>query len=265
MFHSLFKKKNNEKQNEKKSETQSSIDTSNIPKHVAIIMDGNGRWAKKYGLPRGVGHRKGADVLRNIVIAANDMGIQALTVYGFSTENWKRPEKEVRLLMNLIREYLDKNVLAMHKNNVRIRFLGDVLGLSVELQEIMRDAETLTAHNTGLTLQLAINYGGRAELTQAVKHIGRDLIANKIDINDVTESLIGTYLYTQEFVDVDLLIRPSNDYRISNFLLWQLAYAEFWFTVKHWPEFTPETLVEAVIAYQQRERRFGGLTDEVNV
>ena len=225
------------------------IDENNVPRHVAIIMDGNGRWAKRRGMPRSMGHRAGADVLKEIVIAADEIGIRALTVYGFSTENWKRPEQEVSLLMALIKEYLQKNVQYMQ-------------GLSEELQAIISDSELLTKNNTGLTLQLAINYGGRDEIVRTVQELTQSVLDGQLAVQDITEQYISDHLYTQEFSDVDLLIRPSKDYRISNFLLWQLAYAEFWFTDLHWPDFTKETLLEAVAAYQKRERRFGGLQEE---
>lgn len=245
-----------------KEENSRVLDPHNIPNHVAIIMDGNGRWAKRRGLPRTMGHRSGADVLKNIVRAANELHIKALTVYGFSTENWKRPEEEVSLLMGLIKEYLRKNVEEMHREGVRIRFIGHIGGLSEELQQVISDAEILTKHNTGLTLQLAINYGGRDEITRALKSIAHDVAHGKLQEENITEDLVSTYLFTEEFSEVDLLIRPSNDYRISNFLLWQIAYAEFWFTDLHWPDFTEETLYDAIFAYQQRERRFGGLVEE---
>ena len=247
--------------NRKQSDTPA-IDSNAIPKHVAIIMDGNGRWAKRRGMPRSMGHRAGADVLKQIVIAADDIGIRALTVYGFSTENWKRPEQEVSLLMALIKEYLNNNVKYMHEHNVRIRFIGYIGALSAELQQIIRDAELLTQNNTGLTLQLAINYGGRDEIVRTICDIASSVKAGTITTDDITEDYVSSQLFTKEFSDVDLLIRPSSDFRISNFLLWQLAYAEFWLTDIHWPDFTKETLLEAVAAYQKRERRFGGLRDE---
>ena len=247
--------------NRKPSDTPD-IDSNAIPKHVAIIMDGNGRWAKRRGMPRSMGHRAGADVLKQIVIAADEIGIRALTVYGFSTENWKRPEQEVSLLMALIKEYLNNNVKYMHEHNVRIRFIGYIGALSDELQKIIRDAELLTQNNTGLTLQLAINYGGRDEIVRTIRNITNSVADGTITTDDITEDYVSSQLFTKEFSDVDLLIRPSSDFRISNFLLWQLVYAEFWFTDLHWPDFTKETLLEAVAAYQKRERRFGGLRDE---
>lgn len=238
------------------------LDPNNIPHHVAIIMDGNGRWAKRRGLPRAMGHRAGADVLKKIARAADKIGIKVLTVYGFSTENWKRPETEVSFLMNLIGEYLRKNVQEMHANGVRIRFIGDIAGLNEGLQTIIRDAEALTADNKGLILQLAINYGGRDEIVRAAKSLARAVAKGQMQVDDIDESVFAENLYTYDCSNVDLLIRPSDDYRISNFLLWQLAYAEFWFTPLHWPDFDESTLVEAVAAYQKRERRFGGLVSE---
>lgn len=245
-----------------KHQERPTIDPTNIPEHIAIIMDGNGRWAKRKGMPRSMGHRAGAEVLKDIVKAAQGFGVKALTVYGFSTENWKRPEEEVSLLMGLIKEYLLSNVKRMHAEGVRIRFVGDITKLSQELQGIIKESEELTQDNKGITLQLAINYGGRDELTRATKRIVQDVAKGAITEEDITETLISSYLDTKEFDRVDLLIRPSNDARISNFLLWQIAYAEFWFTPLHWPDFTPRVLEEAILAYQQRERRFGGLKEE---
>ena len=247
--------------NRKRSDTPV-IDHNIIPQHVAIIMDGNGRWAKRRGMPRSMGHRAGAEVLKEIVMAADEIGIRALTVYGFSTENWKRPEQAVSLLMSLIKEYLNNNVKYMHEHNVRIRFIGFIGGLSEDLQKIIQDAELLTQNNTGLTLQLAINYGGRDEIVRTIRDIVKSVADGVITMDKITEEYVSSQLFTKEFSDVDLLIRPSSDFRISNFLLWQLAYAEFWFTDLNWPDFTKETLLEAVAAYQKRERRFGGLCDE---
>lgn len=248
----------------KKAERMASttLDPNNIPRHVAIIMDGNGRWAKRRGLPRTMGHRAGAEVLKKIVRAADSVGVKALTVYGFSTENWKRPASEVSLLMNLIGEYLTGNVQDMHANNVRIRFIGHIEGLNEQLQRIIADTEALTKNNTGLTLQLAINYGGRDELVRAARYLAEKVGAGEMTAEEITEEHMAQSLYTPEFSDVDLLIRPSDDFRISNFLLWQLAYAEFWFTDICWPDFTDRVLFDAIRAYQQRERRFGGLKTE---
>ena len=194
--------------NRKPSDTPD-IDSNAIPKHVAIIMDGNGRWAKRRGMPRSMGHRAGADVLKQIVIAADEIGIRALTVYGFSTENWKRPEQEVSLLMALIKEYLNNNVKYMHEHNVRIRFIGYIGALSEELQKIIRDAELLTQNNTGLTLQLALNYGGRDEIVRTIRNITNSVADGTITTDDITEDYVSSQLFTKEFSDVDLLIRPS--------------------------------------------------------
>ena len=213
--------------NRKRSDTPV-IDRNIIPQHVAIIMDGNGRWAKRRGMPRSMGHRAGAEVLKEIVMAADEIGIRALTVYGFSTENWKRPEQEVSLLMSLIKEYLNNNVKYMHEHNVRIRFIGFIGGLSEDLQKIIQDAELLTQNNTGLTLQLAINYGGRDEIIRTIRDIVKSVADGVITMDKITEEYVSSQLFTKEFSDVDLLIRPSSDFRISNFLLWQLAYAELW-------------------------------------
>ena len=229
------------------------IDSNVIPKHVAIIMDGNGRWAKRRGMPRSMGHRAGADVLKQIVMAADEIGIRALTVYGFSTENWKRPEQEVSLLMALIKEYLNNNVKYMHEHNVRIRFIGFIGALSEELQEIIRDAELLTKNNTGLTLQLAINYGGRDEIVRTIRDITNSVVDGTITMDNITEEYVSSQLFTKEFSDVDLLIRPSSDFRISNFLLWQLAYAEFWFTDLHWPDFTKKSFIRSCCGISENE------------
>lgn len=235
------------------------VDGTNLPKHVAIIMDGNGRWAKKRGLPRSYGHRAGAETLKKMVRAASDIGIKVLTVYAFSTENWKRPQEEVSLLMSLIEEYVGKNILELNENNVIIRFIGNVLELSPTLQKIIRQATDNTATNTGLILNLAINYGGRDEVVQAVRHLAVKVQQGELSPSDIDEPMLANYLYTAPFTEVDLLIRPGADYRISNFLLWQLAYAEFWFTDLFWPDFTKDTLLEAIRSFQSRERRFGGL------
>lgn len=235
------------------------LDANKMPKHIAIIMDGNGRWAQKRGLPRVLGHRAGADTLREIVRTASDIGVGALTAYAFSTENWKRPSEEVGLLMKLIGEYLDSDMKDMHHNNVRIRFIGKIDELAEVLQHKIQKAEILTQNNTGLILNLAVNYGGRAEITRAVQILAGQVQAGLIKPEEITDNSIGQYLYSPQIVDPDLLIRPSGDFRISNFLLWQCAYTEFWFTDLHWPEFNPTVLIQAILDFQKRERRFGGL------
>ncbi|HML87019.1 MAG TPA: isoprenyl transferase [Methylomusa anaerophila] len=236
------------------------IDKNRLPKHIAVIMDGNGRWAQKRGLPRTFGHRAGAETLREIVKASSEIGLQVLTAYAFSTENWKRPAEEVNILMTLLSEYLDNEIEELHENNVQIRFIGKVEELTFNLQKKIEKAQTHTADNNGLTLNLAVNYGGRAEITRAVKKIAQKVHNGELAFDEIKESTIQAYLYTADLPDPDLLIRPSGDCRISNYLLWQLAYSEFWFTNTNWPDFKPEHLIQAIIDYQQRDRRFGGLT-----
>lgn len=235
------------------------LDQTRIPRHIAIIMDGNGRWAQKRGLLRAFGHKAGAEALREIIRTASNMGVQVLTTYAFSTENWKRPKSEVGLLMDLIADYLESELDEMCKNNVQVRFIGRVDELNTRLQHKMEDARARTAENTGLILNLAINYGARAELTRAVQIISQQVADGKLSVADINDNIIRESLYTAGLPDPDLLIRPSGDLRISNFLLWQIAYAEIWITDTLWPDFTPEHLLQAVKDFQKRDRRFGGL------
>lgn len=235
------------------------LDKNNIPHHVAIIMDGNGRWAKRKGLPRSYGHRAGADTLKRIVVAADDLGVKVLTVYAFSTENWKRPDEEVSYIMKLMKTYLSKNLLELNEHNVQLHIIGDLSRLHPDLREVFLAAEKKLSVNTGLILNVAVNYGGRLELVQAAQHLAQDVQAGKLTPAEISEQTLADYLYTAPETDVDLLIRPGADQRVSNFLLWQLAYAEFWFTDLCWPDFTEDTLVEAILSFQGRERRFGGL------
>ena len=235
------------------------INHEKLPRHIAIIMDGNGRWAQRKGLPRALGHKAGAETLRGIVKAASEMKIQVLTAYAFSTENWRRPADEVQLLMSLLADYLDNEINELHQNNVQIRFIGRIDELAPSLQKKIEKAQAHTAHNTGLILNLAVNYGGRAELLRAVKIIAEKAVHKELEPQDINDSIIEENLYTAGLPAPDLLIRPSGDYRISNFLLWQMAYTEFWFTDINWPDFKPVHLVQAVYEFQQRERRFGGI------
>ena len=235
------------------------LDPKKLPKHIAIIMDGNGRWAQKRGLPRTLGHRAGVETLRAIVTAASEIGVGVLTTYAFSTENWKRPADEVNLLMSLFSEYLDNEISELHENKVQIRFIGKIDGLAKSLQHKIDQAVQMTAGNTGLILNIAVNYGGRAEIVRAVQIIAQKALNKEILPADITEDTIKKELYTPDIPDPDLLIRPSGDLRISNFLLWQSAYAELWFTNLNWPDFKPKHLIQAILDYQQRERRFGGL------
>jgi undecaprenyl diphosphate synthase len=236
------------------------LDPARVPRHVAIIMDGNGRWAQKRGLPRTFGHRAGAEALRAIVRTTAELGIGVLTTYAFSTENWKRPAEEVDLLMNLFSDYLDNEIDELNENGIRVRFSGKTDELAPGLKAKIDRAEGITAANAGLVLNIAVNYGGRAEITRAMQLIAAEVAAGSLKPGDVSEETIGRHLYTAGLPDPDLLIRPAGDQRISNFLLWQAAYAEFWFTDINWPDFRPEHLIAAVADFQRRDRRFGGLT-----
>lgn len=236
-----------------------------LPQHIAIIMDGNGRWAAKRGLPRKAGHKKGVDALREIVKTACSLNIKFLTVYAFSTENWKRPLTEVDFLMKLFSYYLDSEVEEMNKNNVRLHFIGCLSELSQNLQKQIAAGEGKTAKNTGLTLNIAVNYGGRAEIVRAAKKLAYMAKTGEIKLEEIDEERFDANLYTAFMPPVDLLIRTSGDMRISNFLLWQCAYAELLFTDKNWPEFMPQDFLSAIKDYQKRDRRFGGLTDNTEV
>jgi undecaprenyl diphosphate synthase len=231
-----------------------------IPAHVAIIMDGNGRWAKKRGLPRTAGHKKGAEVVEQILEDADHMGIRYLTVYAFSTENWLRPAMEVKALMNLLRTYMISSMEKCAKNNVSVRVIGDRTKLSADLQESIGNLEEATKNNTGMHFQIAINYGGRDEIVRAVKKLVGKAKAGEIGEEDVTEALIADCLDTAGLPDPDLLIRTCGEQRISNFLIWEGAYTEYYFTDTAWPDFTKEELEKAIEAYNHRERRYGGLT-----
>ena len=230
-----------------------------IPNHVAIIMDGNGRWAKRRGLPRTMGHTQGARVVEQILEDADDLGIKYLTVYAFSTENWSRPAAEVKALMNLLRTYMKTSLAKCAKNNVRIRVLGDKTRLDPDLQDSIAFLEQETAGNTGITFQIAINYGGRDEIVRAVRKIAQDVQDGKCTASEIDEAALSGALDTGGIPDPDLLIRTCGEERISNFLLWQIAYSELYFTDKPWPDFDRAELEKAIAAYENRERRFGGL------
>ncbi|MCX7884795.1 MAG: isoprenyl transferase [Caloramator sp.] len=233
------------------------LDMNNIPKHIAIIMDGNGRWAKKRNLPRSFGHKAGVETIREIVKACSNIGVKYLTLYAFSTENWKRPADEVSTLMNLLVEYLRGELEELNRNNVIINYIGDISALPDLCQKELVNSNIKTKNNTGLTLNLALNYGGRDEIIKAVKNIYIDMLKNNIDIEKIDEKLISNYLYTKNIPDPDLLIRTSGEIRLSNFLLWQIAYTELYFTDIYWPDFKPYHLYKAIIDYQKRDRRFG--------
>lgn len=228
-----------------------------VPRHVAIILDGNGRWAKRRGMPRNYGHVQGAKNVEVICRAAHDMGIKYLTVYAFSTENWKRPQDEVDALMKLLNQYMKNCQKTAKKNNMKVRVIGDKSGLSEPIQRDIAALEEATKEYDGLNFTIALNYGGRDELTRAVRKIARAVKDGEIDPGDITEELITKYLDTAGLPDPDLMIRTSYELRISNYLLWQLAYAEFYFTEVPWPDFDEKELQKAVEAYQQRDRRFG--------
>ena len=234
-----------------------------VPDHIGVIMDGNGRWAKKRMQPRVFGHKAGMDALRKVAIAASDMGVKALTVYAFSTENWTRPDQEVKFIMNLPVEFYDKFVPELHQKNMKIQMIGETDRLPKQTFDALKKAEELTKLNTGLILNFALNYGGRAEITQAVKFIAQDVLDAKINPGDITEELIGEYLFTGHLPkvlrDPDLIIRTSGELRLSNFLPWQAAYSELYFTDVLWPDFDEEALKEAIIEYNRRNRRFGGV------
>ena len=233
-----------------------------IPEHVAIILDGNGRWAKSKGLPRNAGHTAGAKNVETICEAAHDMGIKYLTLYAFSTENWNRPDSEVSALMNLLESYLKNCIRTADKNNMRVRVIGEVGRLSEKFQERIKELEEASKANSGLNLTIAINYGSRDEMIRAMKHMMEDEKEGKLSIEDVTPELFSTYLDTKELPDPDLMVRTSGEQRLSNYLLWQLAYSEFYFTDVPWPDFNKKELELAVAAYNKRDRRFGGLTEE---
>ncbi|HIR61554.1 MAG TPA: isoprenyl transferase [Candidatus Faecivivens stercoravium] len=232
-----------------------------LPAHVGIIMDGNGRWARKRGLPRKMGHRAGANAFKEIARYANKIGLKYLTAYVFSTENWKRPKDEIDSIIALLRNYLDE-MENYRKENIRVLFIGDRTVFDDDIQAKMRRAEEQSRNATGLTLILAINYGGRAEIAQAARRIAEDAAAGKLSPGAVDEAVFSRYLYTAGIPDVDLLIRPSGEYRLSNFLLWQTAYSEYVFmSGVLWPDFKPAMLDEALAEYRSRSRRFGGLSE----
>lgn len=237
----------------------SKLDVNNMPKHIAIIMDGNGRWAKKKNLPRTLGHRAAVENIKDIVKACSSLGIKYLTLFAFSTENWKRPSDEVSALMNLLVEFLARELSELNESNVIINYLGDITALPEKCQVSLVNACRKTKNNTGLTLNLALNYGSRAEIKDAVIRISKDVKSGKVDLVDIDEDLISKYLFTSNMPDPDILIRSSGEYRISNFLLWQIAYTELWFSNILWPDFKRENLYEAIIDYQKRDRRFGGI------
>ena len=236
------------------------LDPTRIPAHVAIIMDGNGRWASQRGLPRFEGHRRGVEAVRRTVRAAEELGIRYLTVYSFSSENWKRPLIEVTELMGLLRRYIRNDLADLHARNIRVRVIGVKDNLAPDIVALLDEAERLTKDNTGLTFVVAFNYGARRELADAARALAQAVARGDISADAINEEMLAKHLYTDGIPDPELVIRTSGEQRLSNFLLWQASYSEFVFTAGHWPDFGHEALVEALMSYQSRDRRFGGLS-----
>lgn len=237
----------------------------NVPQHVAIILDGNGRWAKSKGMPRNYGHTMGAKNVENMCEIAYHMGIKYLTLYAFSTENWKRPEEEVDALMVLLNNYLKNCIKRANKNDMRVRVIGDISRLDEKFRNTIKELEEATKLNGGLNLQIALNYGSRDEMVRAIKSVAQDCIDGKMQIGDITEESFSEYLDTADIPDPDLMIRTSGEQRLSNYLLWQLAYSEFYFTPVPWPDFNKEELEKAMAVYNQRDRRYGELKEDNDV
>lgn len=233
-----------------------------VPQHVAIILDGNGRWAKAHGMPRNYGHTQGSKNVERICEEAWRMGIKYLTVYAFSTENWKRPKSEVDMLMSLLRNYMRTCLSTAKKNDMKVRVIGDIEPLDEDIKKRIRELETASKNNGGLNFTIALNYGSRDEMIRAVRRLSKDCADGRVRPEEIDEALFNSYLDTGELPDPDLLIRTSGEQRLSNFLLWQMAYTEFYFTDVPWPDFTKEELSRAIEYYNSRERRFGGIKEE---
>lgn len=231
----------------------------NVPEHIAIILDGNGRWAKAKGMPRTYGHTVGAKNVETICRAAHDLGVKYVTMYAFSTENWSRPADEVKALMKLLGEYIKTCMRTAKKDNLRVRFIGDLSKLDDKLKASINELTEYSSQFTGLTLTIAINYGSRDEMTRAIRNVASDVKSGELQPDDITEELFSSYLDTKDIPDPDFMIRTSGEQRLSNYLLWQLAYAEFYFTPVAWPDFTPDELKKAIEEYDKRNRRFGGI------
>ena len=240
------------------------LNPETLPRHIAIIMDGNGRWAKKQGLLRAAGHEKGTKAVRDVVEACSEIGVENLTLYAFSTENWKRPKLEVDTLMKLLVSSLKKEIKTLQENNIRLNAIGVISTLPSKAQKELSEVIEKTRDNTRMTLTLALSYGSREELVQAVKQIGEKIKNEEISVKEIDESVINEHLYTQNLPDVDLVIRTSGEQRISNFLLWQIAYAELYFSEILWPDYRKENLYEAIYNYQNRERRFGKTSEQLS-
>lgn len=261
MFKKLLRKKINKVQ-QPINESMDLVKGEEVPTHIAIIMDGNGRWAKKRSMPRVAGHHEGMKTVRKITRCACDLGVKVLTLYAFSTENWKRPKSEVEFLMRLPEQFLNSFLPELMERNIKIEMIGVMDTLPEYTQKALKNAMQATKDNTGLILNFAMNYGGRAEIVMAMQQLMKDVEAGKLTIEDVNEQHISQYVMTAHLPEPDLLIRTSGEVRISNFMLWQLAYTEFWFTDTHWPDFDEACLKEAITVYQNRNRRYGGLKGE---
>ena len=235
------------------------MDMSRLPRHIAIIMDGNGRWAKQRGLPRTAGHKVGAEVFRKIAKYCKKLGVEYLTVYAFSTENWKRPAEEVNTIMGLLKQYMLEAIETMEEEKIRLKFFGDLTALSPELQALVEKTNAMSKQIDGVQANICLNYGGRDEILRAARAFAKECAAGEKCPEDLTESVFGDYLFSAGVPDPELIIRPSGEVRLSNFLLWQCAYAEFYFCDTLWPDFNEETLNAAIIDYQKRDRRFGGV------
>jgi undecaprenyl diphosphate synthase len=240
------------------------LNPDKLPCHVAVIMDGNGRWAKKRGLTRIAGHQKGIDSVRDVVTTSRELGIKWLTLYAFSEENWKRPTYEVKALMNLLNRFLKSELKEMLDNGIRLASIGHTEKLPPEVQRTLWNSIDKTAHNTNMTLTLALSYGGRQEIIGAIKHMLKDIQEGSLHVKQITEDRLGKYLYTSDMPDPDLLIRTSGEYRVSNFLLWQIAYTEIYITPTLWPDFHKQRYLEALLDYQKRERRFGSTGAQID-
>ncbi len=243
----------------RKKRTDENVDLNALPKHIAIILDGNGRWARRRGLPRTAGHAVGSENFRKIATYCNDIGIKYLTVYAFSTENWKRPDEEVSTIMSLLEKYIMEAIEEVRKKNLRLRFWGSREGLSDKILKLMTDAEKESDDMTGMQVNVCLNYGARNEMTNAFREISKEIEAGKLSAEEISEEIVSSKLYSADAPDPDLLIRPGGEMRLSNFLLWQLAYSELYFSEKFWPEFDERELDRAIIEYQKRNRRFGGI------
>ena len=261
MFKKLFRNQSNNNQSQL-NESVNLVREDEVPAHIAIIMDGNGRWAKSRSMPRIAGHHEGMKTVRKITRCADDLGVKVLTLYAFSTENWKRPRAEVEFLMSLPGQFLTSFMPEVMERNIKIEMIGVMDSLPEHTQTVLKKAMEQTKNNTGLVLNFAMNYGGRAEIVMAMQNVMQQIKEGKLHLEDVTEQHLSNEMMTAHLPEPDLLIRTSGEVRLSNFMLWQLAYTEFWFTDVHWPDFDEKCLIEAISVYQNRNRRYGGLKGE---